>query len=92
VWPEDAPDGLYETLIATSQWTAEGEGQGEASATGGTLDTEGSFVDELSLEECWAAQDCLFYQTWAEHRAHYSDMTPDTVFEECGLHSSCPLI
>jgi len=92
VWPEDDPDGLLETLFVTSQWTAEGEGQGEANATGGTLDGEGSIVDELSLEECWAAQSCLFYQTWAEYRAQYSDDTPDSVFDECGFISYCPTV
>lgn len=91
VWPEDGPDGLLETLAVESRWTAEGEGEGDASATGGTLDVEGSLVDELSLEECWAAQDCLFYETFAEYRAGYSDDTPDTVVEECGSASHCPL-
>jgi hypothetical protein len=91
VWPEDAPDGLYESLSITSQWNADGEGLGYAGATGGSLDADGSLVDELSLDECWAAQDCLFYQTWAEYRAHYSDMTPDTVFDECGLSTHCPI-
>lgn len=91
VWPEDGGDGLYEELLVTSRWTAEGEGQGEASAIGGTLDTDGSLVDELSLDECWAAQDCLFYQTFADHQAHYSDDTPDTTFDECGFLSRCPV-
>jgi hypothetical protein len=92
VWPEDAPDGLLEDLVVTSRWNADGEGQGEASATGGTMDADGSLVDELTLEECWAPQSCLFYQTWAEYRASYSDMTPDSVFDECGLSSYCPII
>jgi hypothetical protein len=92
VWPEDGPDDLLETLSVTSQWTSEGEGRGEASATGGTLDGDGSIVDELSLEECWAAQPCLFYQTYAEYSAEYSDDTPDSVFDECGAVSHCPIL
>ena len=56
------------------------------------MDGEGSIVDELSLDECWAAQPCLFYQTYAEYRAEYSDDTPDSVFDECGVLSHCPVL
>jgi hypothetical protein len=91
LWPADAPDGLYESLFVDARWSSDGMGEGGADAVSGSLDGADGGVDELALDECWAAQPCLFYQTYAVYRAIYAGDTPDAEYEQCGAESSCPV-
>jgi hypothetical protein len=90
LWPADAPDGLYETLFVDARWTADGEGEGGADALGGTLGTPDGGASELALDECWAGQACLFYQTYAVYQAIGTEALPDAIWEQCGSESFCP--
>ena len=90
LWPADAPDGLYEKLYVDAQWTGDGEGKGGADATGGTLGTADAGASELALDECWAGQPCLFYQTYAVYQAIGTEALPDAIYEQCGSEESCP--
>lgn len=89
-WPEDALDGVTETLQVMSEWTSSGKGRGRAEIYGGSLDLEEDEVDEVTLDECWANSDCLFYSTYASAVVDYDGGGAATV-PGCGDILSCPV-
>ncbi len=92
IWPEDAPDGEIETVMIESAWVSTGQGQGEASISGGTMDLSDSVVDSVSLDECWADSDGLFYATYESNSVEYNDGTGEVSTIGCGAITTCPSI
>lgn len=91
IWPEGDPDGLEETLTVFSEWTSSGQGRGGAEVSGGSLAADGSVIDEVSLDECWAGSDCLFYSTYSASVVDYNDGTGSVTHPGCGDILTCPV-
>lgn len=88
VWPEGQPDGVLESFEVESEWDTTGEGTGTAELEAGSLIEEN--VADLTLTECWADADGLYYATYQHHEIDFVDDTPSISEVFCGQESHCP--
>ena len=83
--PEGRPDGLDESLSAEARWTTTGEGRAKAVAESQSVPG----ITAYQVDECWADQAGLFYETWRRDTATPASGAP-WVKTACGAEASCP--
>lgn len=84
--PDGVPDGRDEVLTIEAQWTGRGEGRAQARVESASVPGFTAY----EVDECWADQAGLFYQTWREDTATPTSGAPWTK-TGCGVEASCPV-